>query len=288
MSYVLITAAKNEERCIEHCIQSLLRQSILPLRWIIVSDGSTDKTDAIVKKYEEQYDFLTLVRRENQNGYKGFASKVMALKVGFEHLDTIDYDFIGHLDADITFPGDYYGSILKKFDENKKLGLTGGFLLEPSNGVFKDRPCNTAVSIAGGIQLFRKKCYEDMGGLKPIPFGGEDWYCEIKSRMKGWEVMAFSDVTAHHHKTGRYRRGMLHEALRGGTIDYCMGTHPLFLLVKCLRRLKVQPFLLFSFLWFFGFLKSWVMNREHYVEDAVRAYLKREQLKRLRLYFMKG
>ena len=118
--YVLITAARNEEAYIEKTINSVISQTILPRKWVIVSDGSTDRTDQIVNKYAAKHDFIQLVHISGST-QRNFRSKVNAINIGYERLKHIEYEFIGILDADVSFKSDYFESILREFQKNPKL-----------------------------------------------------------------------------------------------------------------------------------------------------------------------
>jgi poly-beta-1,6-N-acetyl-D-glucosamine synthase len=287
-SYVLVTAARNEEQYIGLCIESVLSQSILPYKWLIVSDGSTDDTEKIIKEYLKDHPFIQFIRKEPDQAMEGFASKVFALSMGVKLLRGIDYFLIGHLDADITLEKEYYAIMLDKFNNNPKLGIAGGYFFEKEHGVFKCHASNSPWSVAGGIQLFRSKCYQDIGGLKPMPLGGEDWYAEIQARMQGWEVLALPDVPAYHHNPGVAKRGMISEAIRGGAMDYLMGTHPLFELFKCLRRIQHKPYFVFAIIRMYGFLKPYLLGQHRQVTKDVMIFLRNEQLSRLRKMIVKN
>src|ERR1700690_1119179 len=207
--YVLITSAYNEEGHIGATIEAVLAQSIVPNKWVIVSDGSTDKTDTIIKQYAERYNFIEYIRREKTGASPGFASKVGALHKGYTALLGNSYQLIGILDADITFDRDYYERVISKLNEDARLGIAGGFIYERFKGVFMSRPLNTKTSVAGAIQLFRRECYETIGGHMVLPYGGEDWLCEIMARKNGWAVTAFPDIKEYHHETGDAKRGGL-------------------------------------------------------------------------------
>lgn len=285
--YVLVTAARNEEQYIGLCIESVLSQSVLPRKWVIVSDGSTDATEIIVNKYTKEHPFIQLIRKEPDQEMKGFTSKVHALGMGVELLKSVDYFLIGHLDADITLEQEYYAIILDKFNNQPKLGIAGGYFFEREHGVFKCHASNSPWSVAGGIQLFRSKCYQDIGGLKPMPLGGEDWYAEIQARMQGWEVEAFHDVPVFHHNPGVAKRGMIREAIREGDMDYSMGSHPFFEFVKCVRRVKQKPYFIFAMIRMYGFLRPYLIGQQRQVTEDVMVFLRNEQLSRLRKKIVK-
>ena len=280
--YALVTAARNEQEYIGRCIESVLGQNIRPVAWVIASDGSADRTDAIVSDYARYNHFIKLIRKEHDQHQQGFASKVFALNMAARCLNVNDYQFIGNLDADITFQSDYYQKVLNKFGNNPRLGIAGGYIFERDGGAFKSRPSNSPWSVAGGIQLFRRECYQAVGGLKPMPLGGEDWHAEIMARMNGWEVTAFPDISAFHHKPSAGKRGLLKEAIREGAMDYSMGTHPLFEIVKCLRRVKQKPYGIFAAVRLYGFMRPCLMRQPWTAPKEVVKFLRSEQLFKLR------
>ena len=127
-SYVIVTPARNEENYIEKTIKSVASQSLLPKKWIIVSDGSTDRTDIIVNEYSNKYDFIHLLRAEDDNK-RNFGSKIMAFRAGVKQLTNLEYDFIGNLDADVSFYFNYYENLLQKFNNAPKQVLIQQFNL---------------------------------------------------------------------------------------------------------------------------------------------------------------
>lgn len=285
-SYALITAARNEEDYIGKCMDSVVGQCVKPNYWIIVSDGSVDRTEAIVRDYARLNSWIHLARKEPTPSQVGFSSKVFALKKGIEQLNNKPFDYIGHLDADISLLPNYYSIILDEFERNPRLGIGGGYILESTSGEFKSRKANSPWSVAGGIQFFRYECYRDIGEFVPMPHGGEDWYAEIMARMHNWEVKAFPTVPAFHHKPSDMRRGVIKEAKRLGEMDYSLGTHPLFEIVKCLRRIKLKPYGVFAAVRLFSFCKLLIERCPRVVNRDVALFLRREQLLRLKQFAM--
>ncbi len=280
--YVLITAARNEGAYIRQTIESVLAQTILPEKWVIVSDGSTDGTDEIVRLYQKEHSFMELLRKERQKSQLGFASKVMALRMGYQRVKGEVFNSVGHLDADVSFGPLYYSTLLKKFDESPCLGIGGGFILEKDASEFKSRPSNSTRSVAGAIQLFRRKCYEDIGEeFIPLKWGGEDWCAEIMARMKGWKVESFPELKVLHHKKSTAARGMIRDNLRLGVMDYSFGSYPWFEILKCLRRIKEKPFFVGALLRFSGFLWCYWGESERAIPSDVLEYLRTEQKKRI-------
>ena len=197
--YVLISPARNEEKYIAKTMESVINQTVLPIKWVIVSDGSTDSTDQIVSWYATSHEYIQLLRVSNREK-RDFSSKVNAFKAGVRQLNGLEYDFIGNLDADVSFEPDYFERVLEKFAENEKLGIGGGKVLELQNGDYKERTGDRPFVVAGAVALFRRRCYEEVGGFIPLKVGGEDSVAQISARMKGWEVKPFSELKVLHHR----------------------------------------------------------------------------------------
>jgi len=279
-TYVLITAARNEEGYIEETMKSIISQTILPEKWVIVSDGSTDRTDDIVKRYEENYDFIQLLHIES-NCNRNFASKVYAIRAGAEQLKGIEYSFIGNLDADISLELDYYERILARFEGNPKLGIAGGTVYDRNRSQFRKQSASWD-SVAGAIQMFRRGCFEEIGGLTPSNVGGEDAIAEVKARVRGWQTRSFSDLKVlHHRRTGTANRNTLGARFNGGIIQYMLGYHWLFVLARSLYKVFERPYLLGSILTLLGFCWANLQKKERGVPNEVVKYLRREQLSKL-------
>lgn len=282
-NYVLITAARNEEKYIENTIKTIIAQTVLPVKWIIVSDGSTDRTDEIVLKYSENFNFITLVRKTaNINGQVDFSSKVKAIKIGYEKLQGIDYSFIGILDGDVTFDSSYYEKILNKFAENSKLGIAGGIILDQYEDHCIRRSPSNSDYVSGCIQLFRRKCYDDVGGLFPIKEGGEDTIAAITAQMKGWIVEAFEEFKVFHHKHSQTKRGNLNEAFRAGQMFYALGSHPLFEVLKSIKSITAEPYLLFAMTRICGYLIPYFKRQRRPVTEEFIQFLRKEQIDQLK------
>ncbi len=280
--YVLITAAYNEERFIGRTLESVVTQTVLPLKWVIVSDGSTDGTDQLVKDYAVRHEFITLVRKE-RDSQRNDGSKGLAIIMGVESLGDLDYDFIGALDADVSFDPDYYARVLAAFEESPGLGVAGGQRFDDCGGVYK--PVLMYPGSAGGpTQFFRRSCYEAIGGYLHLPKGGLDAIAEVMARMRGWEVRTIDGAEfQHHRRTGTERGSLLASRYRQGIMEYSLGNHPLFEFAKCLYRMIEPPFVIGGVVRFLGYCHAALRGDNRAVSPDVVAFLRREQLKRLGL-----
>ncbi len=281
-SYVLLTSARNEGDYIEKTIQSVLLQTILPIRWVIISDGSTDDTDSIINKHIRAHAWIDLLHLNRQGGHD-FGAKAYALNRAYEHLRAIDCAFVGILDADITVGPEYYRTMMDICHSNPSLGIVGGYVQEKIHGQWKNRPTNATHSVPGAVQFFRRECYERMGGFISSKVGGEDWYAEICVCMQGYAIRADPDIPVWHHKlTGVASGGLIRARYRSGILDYSIGSHPLFEIVKCLRRLPLEtPYCIGSLVRLCGFAKAALCTDKRFASPDARQFLHAEQLRRL-------
>ncbi len=284
VKYVLITAAKNEELFIEKTIRSVLNQTIKPEKWIIVSDGSTDQTNHVVEQYKHEYKFIDLIALR-PNKERNFSSKVNALNKALKKFDGMEYDFIGNLDADVTLDKSYYEDIFRIFQSNPKLGVAGGIILDCVGD--KVYPQNISLNtVAGAIQVFRKKCFEKIGYYTPFKYGGEDAYMEITARMMGWDVQTLAELKVHHHRPTGTGMGSLSKAnLRSGKMFYTLGYSPVFLLVRCFYRIFDKPVVVGSILNIFGYFSAFIKKEKCPAGETFIKFVRNEQKERLKSFF---
>ena len=280
-AYVLVTPARNEEATVETTIQSVLAQTLLPQEWIIVSDGSTDRTDDIVARYASAHPFLSLLRLNNR-GTRSFSSVVFATEAGYKALKTRDYDYIGLLDADVRFKPDYFANLIQRFEANPRLGLAGGLVPDVVNGKIIPSPPQNLKEIAGATQFFRRSCFESLGGLTPIPEGGWDAITSVQARRNGYETQTFPDLIVEHLK---FRCGSEGHALRRrwqmGVRDYALGNDPVFQCFKCAFRAWEPPFLIGSLTRLCGYAWCALNRRARYLSPDLVAIIRAEQRARL-------
>jgi glycosyltransferase involved in cell wall biosynthesis len=278
LTYVLITPARNEEAFIEQVIQSVAAQTVLPLKWVIVSDGSTDRTDDIVKRYAAVHPWIELVRMPERKG-RHFAAKVRCFNAGKERLQGESFDIIGNLDADITFESDYFKYLLSKFAADSELGVAGTPFVEGNIGY--DYRFTTLDHVSGACQLFRRECYEQVGGYQPIKGGGTDWIAVTTARMKGWKTRTFVERVCHHHRPmGTAEAGILKANFKLGGQDYYLGGHPLWQLFRACYQAARRPSAGLSL--FAGYVWSWVRAVERPVSSELICFHRHEQMQRLK------
>lgn len=281
LKYVLITPARNEAAFLERTIQSVIAQTVLPERWVIVSDGSTDGTDGIVEKYREGRPWLDLVRLP-EHAERNFAAKVMAFDAGYQRLNGLSFDVIGNIDADVSFGEDFMAYLLEKFETMPDLGVAGTHYIEGYFHSFRDSFINVD-HVNGQCQLFRKACFEDIGGYVPIKGGGIDWVAVTTARMKGWTTHSFADRTFYHHrKMGTAGGNDFKARFHYGKKDYFLGGHPVWQLFRGAFQMTKKPYVLGGLFLVLGYVWCWVAGHERSVSPQLMAFHRREQLTRLK------
>ncbi len=193
LRYVLVTPARNEEQYIRRTLESVVSQTHLPLRWVIVNDGSTDRTASIVAEFSRGRDWIELVHMPEHRD-RSFAAKVACFNAGFDRLKHLDFDVIGNLDADISFARDYFEFLIQKFQTDCRLGVAGTPFVE--DGSRYDFRFSNIEHVSGACQLFRRHCFQEIGGYVPIKAGGVDWTAVTTARMKGWRTRTFSEKSS--------------------------------------------------------------------------------------------
>jgi len=281
--YVLITPVYNEEELIEQTIESVIAQTILPKRWIIVDDSSTDRTFEIIKRYEAQHDFITSFQLERKDIASYYSHRTLVFSAGYERIKSLEYDFICSLDADISLGPRYYERILEEFDKNPQLGIASGIYVDKVGGRLR-KILIDKIHCPGAVTVFRRECYEVIGGYIPLEYGGDDSCAEIMARMNGWETRSFSQYQVIHHRPVGIgdERSILRARFRQGLTEYGIATHPLFMLAKSLRRAVLEkPYLVGSIARFVGFLVGYLLREKRKIPPEAMRFVRKEQIRRL-------
>lgn len=282
--YVLITPARNEAESIELTLNSVLAQTIRPAKWVIVSDGSTDGTDDIVRKYTADYPWIELVRMPDRCE-RHFAGKVHAFNAGYARVQHLEYDIIGSLDADISFDEDYFSFLLRKLDEDRTLGLVGTPFKDGPNSIYDYRFVSIE-HVSGACQLFRRECFEQVGGYVPVKGGCIDHIAVISARMKGWKTRTFTEkVCLHHRQMGTAQDSVIMARFRNGRKDYVIGNHPVWELCRATYQMTRKPVVLGGLMLVSGYVWAMIQRVERPVSRELVAFYRREQMHRLKTFF---
>jgi poly-beta-1,6-N-acetyl-D-glucosamine synthase len=283
LKYVLVTPARNEAQFIELTIRSMIAQTHPPLRWVIVSDGSTDGTDEIVGKFSVNYSWIELLRMPERKE-RHFAGKVHAFNAGYDRVKELKFDVVGNIDADVSFEPDHFEFLLARMAGNVQLGLAGAPFCE---GNFRyDYRYSNIENVWGGCQLFRRECFEEIGGYVPLKGGGIDHVAVLSARMHGWQTRTFTERVCQHHRVmGTAQHGGLRARIRQGQKDYAMGNHPLWQAFRVLYQLKNRPYAIGGLALGWGYVQSMLQRREIPMSKQMVEFVRGEQMQRLTKFF---
>ena len=287
-AYVVVTPARNEAESIELTLKSMVTQTAKPVKWVIVSDGSTDGTDEIISRYLSKHPWIELLqmpaRRERH-----FAGKVHAFNAGYARLKDLEYAVIVSMDADISFDENYFAFLLDKFVENPRLGLAGTPYWQ--GGTTYDFRYSSVEDVSGACQVFRRECFEAIGGYLPVKAGGIDLIAVLSARAKGWETRTFTERVCVHHGIDRSywnpQKGPIqYTAYQGrlelGHKDYLLGSHPVWEVFRCVYQMRHKPRLVGGVLMLAAYFWDFLRSVERAMPEELIRLRQREQMGRLK------
>ena len=282
MRYVLITSARNEAAYIERTIQSVVAQTVLPIKWLIVNDGSDDNTPAIIDGYARQHHWIERLDMP-AHPVRSFAAKAHCFNAGYDRVRHLDFEVVGNLDADLSFEPDYFEFLLAKFAEMPRLGVAGTVFHEPGYDSGRDSFAGLT-HVAGQCQMFRRQCFDDdIGGYVPNPSGGIDWIAVTTARMKHWQTRSFREKHFfHHRRLGTAERTTLAAHFARGQKDYYLGNHPLWQLFRIAYRTGKKPVIVGSLGLATGYLYAVITRTCRPISPELMRFHRQEQMTKLR------
>jgi glycosyltransferase involved in cell wall biosynthesis len=276
--YVIITPARDEEKHIEATIESVRRQTALPSEWVVVDDGSTDRTGEILDRAAVGLPWMRVIHRKNRGFRKSGGGVMEAFYDAYNTLKCDNWDFIVKLDGDLSFAPQYFEKCFEHFVGAPDLGIGGGEIHHNVVGKLKLEK-NPRFHVRGATKIYRRACWEAIGGLWPAP--GWDTIDEVKASMLGWKTYAFADLHLLHHRPTGSEDGLLRDRVKHGTVCYISGYHPLFLTASCLFRIPQKPYILGSAAIMYGFLKAHLTHPPRLDDQSYFTYIRGQQLRRL-------
>jgi glycosyltransferase involved in cell wall biosynthesis len=276
--YVVVTPVRDEDQFLPLTIESMTRQTILPTEWVIVDDGSKDSTGEIIDEAARQYPWIRAVHRQDRGSRQWGAGIIEAFYDGFKALTFHEWEFMSKMDGDLSFAPEYFENALAKFRLNPRLGIGGGYLYHMVDGkpVVEQHP---VFHVRGGAKIYRRECWDAMGGLWVGP--GSDTLDDVKANMLGWTSESFIDIQIRHHRWTGEAYGRWGGLAKNGKTDYVSGYHPLFLMVKALKRLVQRPYIMGSCALLYGYLEALFKRMPQVNDPDLIKYLRRQQLARL-------
>jgi biofilm PGA synthesis N-glycosyltransferase PgaC len=278
IKYVVVTPVRDEEAYLSFTIESMAAQTIRPAEWVIVNDGSTDRTAEIIETATRKYPWIRAVHREDRGYRKWGAGIIDAFYAGYNQLVFQDWEFLSKLDGDLSFEPTYFEQALNKFLEDPKLGIGGGVLYGIDRGI-KVLERHPLFHVRGGTKIYRKACWKALDGLWVGP--GSDTLDDVKANMLGFTTLSFIDLPMMHHRWTGEAYGRWGGIIKNGKTDYVSGYHPLFLIAKSVYRLAEKPYVLGSLALLYGYLSAYREGMPQVDDPQLIKYLQHQQLAKL-------
>jgi len=281
MKIAVITSVRNEAGYIKTAIRCMLAQTVPPARWVIVDDGSSDGTGAIIGEKLAGVPFVRYVVLPDRGYRKPAVGVVESFYRGREEIADLDYDVIAKLDGDLEFPSDMIAKISEAFREDPRLGITGGCQYEGGEEKESRRRIRHPRGFVSGIaKFYRRECFEEIGGI--ILRAGWDGVDTVRAGMKGWRTGQLEDLKIYHLRTTGTARGegIKKAGLKYGDVSFYMGGYFWYFLLHVMRLMILYRSLAVGFWTMAGFFKS-LASREPRETKEFRRYLKRRQLQNL-------
>jgi glycosyltransferase involved in cell wall biosynthesis len=276
--YVVITPVRDEAEYIEATLQSVCHQTVRPAEWVIVNDGSSDRTGEIIDQYAARYSWIRVIHRQDRGFRKSGGGVMEAFYDGYNTLRCDNWDFIVKLDGDLSIAIDYFEKCFEHFRRDPELGVGGGQIHHEVSGTLK-LEVNPTFHVRGATKIYRRACWEAIGGLWPAP--GWDTIDEVKANMLGWKTYSFADLPLVHHRLTGAADGLLRNRVKHGMVCYISGYHPLYVAASCLFRLLQKPYFIGSAAIVYGFLKAHLIQAPRFDDRTYVAYIRDQQLRRL-------
>jgi biofilm PGA synthesis N-glycosyltransferase PgaC len=300
--YVVVSPVRDEEKFLENTIGSMVRQTSLPLQWILVNDGSTDRTAEIIDRWAARFPWIKHVERvqpgltecatqgEDPNrpghvpGKRGtrarLAKEIEAFYAGYDQITETDWQYVVKLDGDVSFDPNYFAGCFEHFERDARLGIGGGTICHLVNGELIAE-VTPRFHVRGATKIYSRSCWESIGGV--VCGAGWDTIDEAHAHMNGWVSRTFGELRVVHHRFTGSANGAWQNAVKNGVWSYLAGYHPLFMLLRCAKRLMKKPYVIGSLGLLYGFLSGYIQRIPRTADRQVREYLRAQQLRRMSL-----
>jgi len=280
--YVVITPVRNEARNFSSTIASFVAQTIRPIAWIIVDDGSTDGTSQLADDAATTHDWITVIHRKDR-GFRAPGAGVMeSFHDAMKSSAPQEWDYLAKIDGDLAFDPGYFEACFAKFDQSPKLGIGGGMICRrEGDQLVEEYKGDPAFHVRGATKVYRRACWQQIGGLIKAP--GWDTVDEVKANSLGWETHTFRDLKMHQLKDTGSADGKWRNWVKNGLANYITGYHPLFMFVKCARRFFKPPYAVAASALAWGFCGGFLRRVPRVNDTAMIRYLHEQQLRKLTL-----
>jgi biofilm PGA synthesis N-glycosyltransferase PgaC len=276
--YVVVTPVRDEGKVLEATIRGIVKQTIHPVEWILVDDGSTDNTLSIINRFASEYPWIRPVQRANRGFRKSGGGVVDAFYDGFNQITYNDWDFIVKFDGDLVADDDYFQKCFERFKRDDRMGIGGGLLYNIYKGKERNEFC-PAFHVRGATKIYRRDCWNQIGGLWPAP--GWDTIDELKAQMMGWTTESFMEIRLLHQRPTGTAESEWTDGIKSGLARYVIGYHPVYMLASCMSRVLTKPYFTGALALWLGFMEGYAKRIPQVNDPALIKFVRQQQLKRL-------
>jgi biofilm PGA synthesis N-glycosyltransferase PgaC len=277
--YLLISPCRDEAKYLRRTLDSVAAQSVQPAAWVIVDDGSTDETSAILEEYARRLPYLHVVRRTDRGRREVGPGVIAAFYAGLETVRLEDFDYLCKLDMDLDLPVRYFELLMQRLEGNPRIGTTSGkpWFVHPESGALVPEICGDEMSV-GMTKFYRVSCFLEIGGfVRQVMWDGIDCH---RARMLGWIAESIDDEPlrfVHLRPQGASQKGIWTGRLRKGFGQYFMGTSPFYYLAVVIYHLPAYPIFIGSVAMLWGYFRSWLSRLPRYDDLEFRRFLRSYQ-----------
>ncbi len=283
--YCLISPARDEAAYARRTLESVLNQTEPPTLWVVVDDGSTDETPAILAEYAAKHDNLRIITRTDRGERKVGPGVIDAFYAGYDTIDPADFDYVCKIDLDLDLPPTYFATLMDRMQADPRIATCSGkaYYPAPSNvdkgfdGELISEACGDEMSV-GMIKFYRTAAFEDVGGfVREVMWDGIDCH---RCRMNGWVAVSWDDPELrflHLRPMGSSHKGIFTGRMRHGFGQWFMGTSPAYMAASAAFRMTRPPYVVGGAAMGWGYLKSALAGKPRYGDPAFRRFLNRYQ-----------
>ena len=280
-SYVVVTPVRDEVRHIEATLAAVGTQTHLPAHWVIVDDGSSDGTGALLDRHAAGVSWIDVIHRPDR-GLRSPGGGVDAFNAGLDRLTKVPWDFLVNLDADLSFEPDYFARCLAHFVAEPTLGIAGGTVcVREPDGRLRVESVDPPFHVRGATKIYRRACWEQIAPLPCTP--GWDTVDEVCANRHGWRTRSFGELAVVQHKPTGSAYGGWGNAFKNGRANYLTGYHPAFMLAKCVKRMRRTPLGVEAAGLLAGFVSGYWKRLPRSADGETVRYLRRQQVRRMLL-----
>jgi len=278
-SYLLISPCRNEADFMRITLDSVVNQTIKPSLWVIVDDGSTDETPAILKEYAEKYSFITILTRENRGHRSVGPGVIEAFYYGYDTVDVDQFDFICKFDLDLDLPPKYFEILIQRMNDNPRIGTCSGkaYFKDKKTAELISEKCGNEMSV-GMTKFYRRTCFEAIGGfVRQVMWDGIDCH---RCRQLGWIAVSWDEPDLqfiHLRPMGSSQVGIFTGRMRHGFGQYFMGTGIVYMLASSIFRMLHPPYFVGGMAMFWGYIKSLFKQAPRFEDKVLRQFINQYQ-----------